>query len=251
MENSPPEELRPQTAQDPYSVKLEVFEGPLDLLLYLIKREEINIYDIPIARITDQYLRYLELMKDLNIDLAAEFLVLAATLIYIKSKMLLPAEPKPTTEDGLPEEDPRKELVEQLLEHQRFKEAAQMLYERETVESATWSQPHSEVLDEEKGLISVTVFDLIAAFRDVVKRFEERALLQVQADEVSLEEKIAELRALLLLHRSLKFSTFFERAPSRAHLVVTFLALLELARLRELRMIQEQLFGEIIIQSRV
>lgn len=216
------------------------------MLLYLIKREEINIWDIPIARITEQYLVYIQMMQDLNINLAGEFLLMAATLIYIKSKTLLPPDPN-QVEEELPLEDPRQELVYQLLEHQKFKNAAQMLYSKETLESAVWSQPPREFLESGEEVIAATLFDLIAAYRDVVKRLAERIVLEYEKEEVTVEEKLAEIRNLLLIQSIINLSSLFENYLSKRHIVVTFLAILELVRLNEIKLRQKQLFGEIVI----
>lgn len=230
-------------------IRLEGFEGPLDLLLHLIKHEEIDIWNIPIAHVTEQYLNYLHLMQDLNINLAGEWLVMAATLIYIKSRMLLP--PDPVQEKAQEEEeDPRKELVYQLLEHQKFKNAAQMLYTREEVENAVWNSPPQDVLDHGKEVVAVTLFDLLRAFHEVVKRFEAQAGMEVDQEEVTIEQKLTEIRRLLLVHDSLVFSQFFERISSKRHLIVAFLALLELVRLREVSLRQAKPFDEIHIARR-
>lgn len=221
-------------AQD-YTVRLEIFEGPMDLLLHLIRQQEIDIYDIPIARITDQYLQHLQMMRELNVTVAGEYLVMAATLIYIKSRMLLPQDPEAPAEDL---DDPRKELVERLLEYEQFKNAAQMLYSRETVELSVWSRGYNEFEQEEKEVVSATVFDLITAFHNLVERFKEQIVVTMEPEKVTLEEKLFELRTLLKLQGELLFSSFFQRGISRSHLVVTFLALLELARLREVRLRQ-------------
>ncbi|MBI3658090.1 MAG: segregation/condensation protein A, partial [Acidobacteria bacterium] len=156
-----------------YTVKLDAFEGPLDLLLYLIRREEINIWDIPIAHITAHYLEYVQLMKDLNLNLAGEFLVMAATLIHIKSRLLLPPDPRQAAESA-EAEDPRHELVYQLLEHEKFKNAAQMLYAKEAVETEVWSKPPREFMEEGEEMIAATLFDVVSAYRDIVQRLAER-----------------------------------------------------------------------------
>lgn len=230
---------------DSLRIKLDVFEGPFDLLLHLIRKQEIDIYDIPIARITEQYLEYLQMMKDLNVNVAGEWLVMAATLILIKSKMLLP--PDPEAPGLVPDEDPRMPLVQQLLEHQKFKNAAQMLYERETVELSSWSNPKTEFADEADELVSATVFDLIKAFHVVVERFRDQIVMEVTHDAVSLEEKLTELRNILALQGTILFSSFFERRISKLHLIVTFLAVLEMVRLREVRVFQDRAHGEIKI----
>ncbi len=160
------------------TIRLEGFEGPLDLLLHLIKREELDIWNIPIAHVTEQYLSYLHLMQDLNINLAGDWLVMAATLIYIKSRMLLPPDPVQESSPDELSEDPRKELVYQLLEHQKFRNAAQMLYTREEVENAVWNSPPQDVREDEKGVVAVTLFDLLKAFAEVVKRFEAQGAME-------------------------------------------------------------------------
>ncbi len=228
-----------------YSVQLENFEGPLDVLLHLIRQQEIDIYDIPIARITDQYLRFLALMNDLNINIAAEFLVMAATLIFIKSRMLLPPDPN-AAEEGAGE-DPRQELVEQLLEHEKFKNAAQMLYSRETVELSVWARGQNEFEEQEKELVSATLFDLVKAFHLMVERFKEQIVMEVDRESVTLEQKLAEIRRMLTVQKEILFSSFFERKLSRLHLVVTLIALLELTRLREVRLFQAAVFADIRI----
>src|SRR5438093_1617209 len=241
-----PEEASSEAAG--ITLHLDGFEGPLDLLLHLIKREEIDIWDIPIARITEQYLEYLELMKDLNINVAGEWLVMAATLIYIKSRMLLPPDPSAAAQEET-QEDPRTELVYQLLEHQKFKNAAQMLYTREEVENAVWNKPPKEVMEEAREVVAVTLFGLLRAFHEIVKRFEERHVLQVDQEEISIEEKIADIRRLLLVRDTILFSSFFTEAPAKQHLIATFLAILELVRLREIWLYQKANFQEIHISK--
>jgi segregation and condensation protein A len=228
------------------TIRLEAFEGPLDLLLHLIKKEEIDIWNIPIAHITEQYLEYLEIMKDLNINLAGEWLMMAATLIYIKSRMLVPQE---NTDDSQAEEeeDPRRELVYQLLEHQKFKNAAEMLYTREEVENAVWNKPPSDVIEEGTEVVAITLFDLLRAFHEVVARFEALRVLEVEQEVVTVEQRIAEIRKRFLVHDKLLFSSFFAEARSKQYLIVTFLALLELVRLREIWLYQKKAFAEIHI----
>ncbi len=228
------------------TIRLDSFEGPLDLLLHLIKKEEVDIWNIPIARITEQYLQYLQMMKDLNINVAGEWLVMAATLIFIKSRLLLPPDPATDMEDQ-PSEDPRTELVYQLLEHQKFKNAAQMLYTREEVENAVWNKPPKEVLEDGKEVVSVNLFDLLRAFSEVVKRFEAQAQMELDQEDVTIEQKLVEIRRLLLVHDTILFSTFFTPNMSKRHLIVTFLALLELVRLREVWLYQKKAFDEIYI----
>lgn len=242
--------LNPESQPSPegtgLTIRLEAFEGPLDLLLHMIKKEEIDIWNIPIAHITEQYLEYLQIMKDLNINVAGEWLVMAATLIHIKSRMLLPQEL--SAEDQAEEdEDPRKELVYQLLEHQKFKNAAEMLYTREEVENAVWHNPPTEALKDGKEVVAATLFDLLRAFHEVVKRFEEQRVLEVEQEVVTVEQKIEDIRKQFLVHDKILFSSFFTEARSKRHLIVIFLALLELVHLREIGLLQKRAFEEIQI----
>jgi segregation and condensation protein A len=205
----------------------------------------VDIWNIPIARITEQYLEHLQIMKDLNINVAGEWLVMAATLIYIKSRMLLP--PEPTSESLEAEGDPRSELVYQLLEHQKFKNAAQMLLTRQEVENAVWSNPAGEFVESGEEVISVSLFDLLRAFHEIVQRFEEQRRLEVPQEDISIEDKIADIRGLLLVHDTILFSNLLMQARSKRHLIVTFLALLELVRLHEVWLYQRKAFDEIFI----
>jgi segregation and condensation protein A len=230
------------------TIRLEAFEGPLDLLLHLIKKEEIDIWNIPIARITEQYLEYLQIMKDLNINLAGEWVMMAATLIYIKSRMLVPQEPK-TEDQGEQEEDPRQELIYELLEHQKYKNAAEMLYTREEIENAVWNRPPAEVLEDGSDVIAVTLFGLLRAFHEVVLRFESQRTWEVDQEEVTVEQKIFEIRNRFLVHDTLLFSSFFAEARSKKHLIVLFLAMLELVRLKEIWLYQKKAFEEIQISK--
>ena len=247
METSDGQDLGNGTPESPgVTIKLESFEGPLDLLLHLIKREEIDIWNIPIARVTEQYLAYIELMKDLNVNLAGEWLVMAATLIYIKSRMLLPPDPVATLAE--PEkDDPRTELVYQLLEHQKFKNAAQMLYTREEVENATWNKPLEGTLEDGVDVVAVSLYDLLKVFQVVVARFQSQQSLEVEQEEITIEQKLADVRRLLLVHDTILFSSLFVQLKSKRHLIVTFLALLELVRLREIWIYQKKAFEEIYI----
>ncbi len=232
------------TAADDYTIQLEIFEGPLDLLLHLIRKQEIDIYDIPIAKITDQYLRYVQVMKDLDITVAGEFVAMAATLIHIKSQLLLPSDPTAVEEE---EDDPGQQLVQQLLEHERFQKAADMLYELETVELSVWPRGESEFDEEEQEAVSATLYDMIHAFHEVVERYKEQIVLEVEHDPVTVEEKIAEIRRLLKVQQEVLFSFFLRHKLSRLHLAVTLVALLELARLREIRLSQKGVFKDIRI----
>jgi len=239
-----------QRMEQPYSVRLEAYEGPLDLLLDLIRKQEINIYDIPIAKITGQYLDYVQHNLDRLIpEAAGEFLLMAATLIHIKSRLLLPPDPTLTPEE---QEDPRDELVAQLLEHEKFKRAAQMLQQKHVVQSATWSQPGlSAFLDPEaEPSLSVTVYDLVRVFQQVIERAKQKPLLEVEEERVTVGEMMQHLCRLLAARReALPLSEALAGLRSRDALVATFLALLELIRLQAVAARQKDLFGEILLRK--
>lgn len=224
---------------DPYPVRLEHFEGPLDLLLHLIKKNEVSIYDIPILIITQQYLEYMDLMKELDLDVAGEFLVMAATLIHIKSRMLLPR-PDPAQED--PEEDPREALMRRLLEHQKFKAAAELLHERETLRSAQWTRPDGPIAEiageAPEPEVEVDLFSLITAFKAVVERAKARPKVYLPSEQIPIEERIEQLLSRLSETEAMGFEDLFEDMQSRAGLVVTFLAILEMIRLKLIRVFQ-------------
>jgi len=237
-----------ETRGDDYRVKLEIFEGPLDLLLYLIKKDEIDIYDIPIAHITEQYLHYLSLMEVLDIAVAGDFLVMASTLIYIKSKLLLPPDPSLAGQDDL-NEDPRAELVEQLLEYQKFKAAANMLHSRGQIEAACYTRAPLET-DQNNPEVSATVFDLLRVFREILQRAESIAEIEIARDEMTMNQKLAQIRAALNERSEINVRELFELARSKRELILTFLAFLELVKEAEIRLIQQKLFGEIIARKR-
>jgi segregation and condensation protein A len=234
--------------RDSYRVKLEIFEGPLDLLLYLIKKDEIDIYDIPIARITEQYLAYLELMQELDISVAGDFLVMASTLIYIKSKMLLPPDPKVDGEEDL-SEDPRAELIERLLEYQKFKSASQMLYSRGEIESACYTRGPLET-DSSNPEVSTTLFDLLRVFREVLKRAEAQIEMEIARDEMTIAEKLAQIHAMLEERERINVRELFEMSRSKRELIITFLALLELVKEWKIYLIQDEPFGDIFASRR-
>ena len=249
LENTPGQvSLTPTPDHTDLTIRLDAFEGPLDLLLHLIKKEELDIWNIPIAHITEQYLEYLQMMKDLNINVAGEWLMMAATLIYIKSRMLLPPDPTANAEEES-EDDPRQELVYELLEHQKFKNAAEMLYTREEVENAVWAKPPVEAMEDASDVVAVTLFDLLRAFHEVVQRFDEQRPMEVAQEEVSVEQKIADIRHLLMVHDNIMFSMLFVQARAKKHLIATFLALLELVRLHDVCLYQENAFDEIRISK--
>jgi segregation and condensation protein A len=235
-----------------YPVRLEHFEGPLDLLLHLIKRNEVNIYDIPIHAITKQYLAYIDLMQELNLDVAGDFLVMAATLIHIKSRMLLPR-PDPAQDDA--EEDPREALVRRLLEHQKFKAAAELLHERETLRSAQWTRsdgPIAEIAGEAspEPEIEVDLFSLIGAFRAVVERARQRPKLYLPSEQIPIEDRIEQLMARLSETEACGFEDLFSDIESRAGMIVTFLAILEMIRLKLVRVFQAGVVGPIRVYKR-
>ena len=236
--------------EPPYSVRLETYEGPLDLLLDLIRKQEINIYDIPIAQITGQYLEYVEHNLDrLNPEAAGEFLLMAATLIHIKSRMLLP--PDPTAEPG-EQEDPRADLIHQLLEHEKFRKAAQMLQQKQVVQSATWSAPGlNEFLDPEaEPGLAVTLYDLVRVFQQVLDRAKQKPLLEIEEERVSVAQMMEHLCRLLAARReALPLAEVLEKLRSRDAIVATFLALLELVRLQAVAVRQKALFGEILLRK--
>jgi segregation and condensation protein A len=228
-------------------VQLEIFEGPLDLLLHLIKKNEVSITDIPIATITEQYLATLELMQSLNLDVAGEFLVMAATLIHIKSRTLLPAGEEEEDEDE--EGDPREELVRRLLEYQRFKEAADELEQREILKRDVFVRP-AEAPEETEPLEfeRISLFDLISALRNVLERFTEEGVHEVTLEKISVREKMNLLLDHLRQRGRVIFQSFFEEASSRMEVVVTFLAMLELVKIRAIRIWQEERVGPIVIE---
>ena len=231
-----------------YRIKLELFEGPLDLLLYLIKREEVDIADIPIAKITSQYLEYLEVIKLLDLEIAGEFLVMAAELMRIKSRMLLPPEEQPAEEE---EPDPRAELMRRLLEYQKFKEAANRLEQMEGHRKEIFTRPFKEfheVTDQgEETYFETGIFDLIAAFSKVLQRLPKKMLYEIVKDEFTVEGKVHEIFHLLVEHAVLHFSQLFEKCKNRMEVIATFLAILELIRLQEIVVRQKMIFGEIEI----
>jgi len=229
-----------------YEIKLDIFEGPLDLLLYLIKKNEIDIYNIPIALITDQYLQYMEIMRSLNLDLAGEYLVLASTLIYIKSRLLLPREENDDFED---EPDPRAELVKQLLEYQSYKEAAlcldsRLLLERDVFKRSYGVNETDETEDDETEL---NLFDLVKAFQKLVSRMDKQELLEINGERMSLSDRINEIMERLAQVQPLLFTDIIEEIADRRSVIYTLLAILELMKLRMVKAYQSGPFGVIRI----
>lgn len=233
-------------SRDELRLQLGEFAGPLDLLLYLIRREQANIFDIPVARITDKYLEYIRLMEKLDIAVAGEFLVMAATLIEIKSKMLLPQDPVAEGEEE--PEDPRKELVDRLLEHQKFKLAAETLWTRATVEQAVFTRGAIET-DDNNPEISATVFDLFEAFQKIMDRHREQIEMEIHREEMSLAEMIRNLRARLKIEKKLSLVKLFEEMGSKRELILAFIAVLEIVRTETVKLTQEKTFGDISLQT--
>ncbi|MCA1622993.1 MAG: segregation/condensation protein A [Acidobacteria bacterium] len=235
-----------RNAHEEIKLELGKFAGPLDLLLYLIKQEQANIFDIPIARITDEYLKYIRLMKSLDISVAGDFLVMAATLIEVKSRMLLPRESLAEIDEEF--EDPRRELVDRLLEYEKFKNAAQMLYERSTVEQAVFMR--GEIESDENNLeVSTTVFDLLGVFQKILARHKEEIQLEIEREEMSLAEMLKTLKKRLFSAKELNVLKFFQEMNSRRELVLAFIAVLEIVRTESVKLLQEEIFGDIILRK--
>ncbi|MBI4982001.1 MAG: segregation/condensation protein A [Candidatus Omnitrophica bacterium] len=229
-----------------YKIKLEMFEGPLDLLLYLVKKDHLNIYDIPITKVTEQYLQYIDLMQLLDLNIAGEFLVMAATLMQIKSKMLLPVEVSSVQED---QEDPREELVKRLLEYEKFKEIAESLRQKESEQREVFKRPKVELekeIEEKKEVyFEASIFDLINAFSSALKDIPKEVFYEVIKDEFSIDQKLHDLLHLLLVRQSVRISELFNKAKNKLEVIVTFLAILELIRMKEAVALQKDLFSEI------
>jgi segregation and condensation protein A len=242
-----------ESAPDSFPIKLSNFEGPLDLLLHLIKKNEVSVHDIPIALITAQYLETIALLQELDLDVAGEFLVMAATLIHIKSKMLLP---RPESAAGVEgdEEDPRDALVRRLLEHQKFKAAAGLLHEREQLRAAQWQRPDERVAaiagDDYEAEVEVDLFSLLNAFQTVVQRMKLRPKVLLPPEQIPVEVRIDQLLSRLSETEACGFDDLFSDTEDRAGLIVTFLALLEMIRLKLVRVFQSGSFGPIRVYKR-
>ena len=255
MEQNPPQQLsfdfdsvQPQIVgaarrDEEVKIRLGEFAGPLDLLLFLIRQEQANIFDIPIARIADEYLKYIRLMKTFDISVAGDFLVMAATLIEIKSKMLLPRDTFAEADEEEPE-DPREALVRQLLEHQKYKDAAQMLWSKSTVEQSIFSRGKIES-DENNSETSATVFDLLKVFQKIAARRKEEVQMEIAREEMSLAEMLKQMRELITKNKTLNLNDFFSQTDSKRELVLAFLAVLELVKSLSVSLTQEKVFGEI------
>ena len=237
----------------PFAVSVgHVYEGPLDLLLDLIRKQDIDVYDIPIAKITAQYLGYVERMRELDVNIAAEFIYMAAVLIHIKSKMLLPRDPAAASEA---QDDPRSELVNRLLEHEKFKSAAQMLMQKQQIEDAVWSNPAIKDFMEAEGTdpeIAADVIDLVKTFQQILDRARTRPVLDVDEETVTVGQMIDYLRKRLdLENRPIRLKQMLMTIPSRQALVCMFLAMLEMVRLQAVQLRQDRMFGEIMIRKHV
>ena len=237
----------------PFAVSVSsVYEGPLDLLLDLIRKQDVDIYDIPIAKITAQYLVYVEKLRELDVNVAADFIYMASVLIHIKSKMLLPRDP---TLPGDAQEDPRMELVNRLLEHEKFKSAAQMLMQKQQIEDAVWSNPALKEFIDAEGTepeLAADVIDLVKTFQQVLDRARTRPLIQVDEETITVGQMIDYLRKRLTLEdRPLRLKQMLRNIESRQALVCMFLALLELVRLQAVQLRQDHLFGEILLRKHI
>lgn len=233
-----------------YKLKLEIFEGPLDLLLYLIKKDDIDINDIPISQITEQYMQYISMMKMLDLDVVGDFLVMAATLMQIKSRMLLPPDPNEQPEEEL---DPRDELARRLLEYKKFKEIAEALKEKETLRQDFFGRnidPEAlqQLREESKEIYyEASLFDLISALSEALKKAPEEVIHEIITEEFTVEKKLHDILHLLLKESTIRLQDLFERSRTKIEIIVTFLAVLELIRIKELIAVQKGVFGEIEI----
>jgi segregation and condensation protein A len=240
-------------SDSPFSVAVtDVYEGPLDLLLDLIRKQDIDIYDIPIAKITAQYLAYVEKLRELDVNIAADFIYMAAVLIHIKSKMLLPRDPAVGSEQ---QEDPRAELVNRLIEHEKFKSAAQMLMQKQQIEDAVWSNPAIKEFMDAEGTepeIAADVIDLVKTFQLILDRARHRPMIQVDEETVTVSQMIEYLRRRLSLEdQPIRLKWLLRNVESRQTLVCMFLAMLELVRLQAIQLRQDRLFGEILVRKHV
>ena len=234
----------------PYRIHIPMYEGPLDLLLDLIKKQEMNIHDIQISKITSQYLDYLHKLEEQNVDVSAEFIYMAATLIYIKSKMLLPPDPLASAEEM--NGDPREELVQRLIEHEKYKNAAQLLYQKQQIEEHVWSRPDKSLYNDEgtEGELVVSLVDLVRVFQQVLERKKEVSRIELQHETFTVAQMIAQLRGQILASdtSSVNLITFFEACPSRHAMIVAFLAVLEMVKLQAVLLAQEKQFGDIVVK---
>jgi len=234
-----------------YKIQIPMYEGPLDLLLDLIKQQKMNIHDIRISEITAQYLDYLHKLEELDVDVSAEFIYMAATLIYIKSKMLLPPDPLASEEEQAA--DPRAELVQRLVEHEKFKNAAQLLYQKQQIEENVWSKPDKSLYNDEgtEGELVVSLVDLVKVFQQVLERRKEVSRIELRHEQFSVAQMIAALRTQIIAsaENSVNLIQFFEACPSRHAMIVAFLAVLEMVKLQAVALVQEKQFGDILVRK--
>ena len=241
-----------------YKVVLEAFEGPLDLLMHLIEKEKVDIYDIPIAKITDQYIEYFKTMQSIDLNVTSEFLVMAATLLEIKSKMLLPSSSKEDEQLEIEEIDPREELVRRLLEYKKFKAAAEDLRAKGDIQSKVFFKPKEELeefIEQDFELEKVDFKELFVAYINVLNRskdnIKEINLTEIQRDELTIEDCMDNLGNLIKEKKRIKFEELFDDDITKTRVVVIFLSILELIKLKKIKVIQEQNFGDIIIKSNI
>lgn len=234
-----------------YKIHIPMYEGPLDLLLDLIKQQKMSIHDIQISLITAQYLDYLHKLEELDVDVSAEFIYMAATLIYIKSKMLLPPDPLASPEEQAA--DPRAELVQRLVEHEKFKNAAQLLYQKQQIEENVWSKPDKSLYHDEgtEGELVVSLVDLVKVFQQVLERRKEIARIELHHEQFTVAQMIAQLRAQIIasVENAVNLIQFFEACPSRHAMIVAFLAVLEMVKLQAVMLVQEKMFGDIVVRK--
>jgi segregation and condensation protein A len=250
-ETANPSAAPQQTSDFPFAVTVgAVYDGPLDLLLDLIRKQNINIYDIPIAQITAQYLAYIERLRELDVNLAAEFIYMASVLIQIKSRMLLPRDPDALAGE---QDDPRTELVNRLLEHEKFRNAAQMLLQKQQIEDATWSNPALKEFKDAEGTepeLAADVVDLVKTFRVILERARSRPVLEVNEETVTVAQMIEYIRRRLMVEdRPLRLKQILQHTHSRSGLICAFLALLELVRLQAILLRQDRIFGDILVKK--
>ncbi len=233
----------------PYKIHLEAYDGPLDLLLDLIRKQEMDIHNIPISQITGQYLDYLHKLEQLDVDVSADFIYMAATLILIKSKMLLPPDPLATAEE---QADPRAELVQRLVEHEKFKNAAQLLYERQQLEAHVWSKPERSLYEGEdmEGELVVSLVDLVRVFQQVLERRKEVVRIELHRDEFTVKHMMETLRQQLAMSEDgVELAAFFEACPARSAMICALLAVLELVRLQAIVLTQKEIFSAIWLRK--
>jgi segregation and condensation protein A len=233
----------------PYRINLPAYEGPLDLLIDMIRKQEMDIHNIPIAKITEQYLDYLHQLEKLDIDVSADFIYMAATLIHIKSKMLLPADPLAGPED---QQDPRDELVHRLLEHEKFKNAAQLLHQKQMVEDHVWSHPDKSLYagDEVQGELVVSLVDLVKTFQEILERKKQIQKFELHHDTVTIAQMMDRLRqGLMASEEPVSLIEFFDSCESRNAMIIALLAVLEMVRMQAILLVQSELFSDIRLRK--